>query len=292
MSQNITTLAEVAKDEAEKEALKNLAKDSEEAFAKRISVLDLLEKYTSIDLPLGAFLTMLPPMRVRQYSISSSPMWNPTHVTLTFSVLEAPSKSGQGTYVGVASSYLASLAPGDKLHIAVRPSHAAFHLPQDVENTPVICVGAGTGLAPFRGFIQERAAMVAAGRTLAPAILFVGCREPGRDDLYAEEFAEWERAGAVTVRRAFSRKPEASDGNKYVQDALRAYADDVLKLWRDGARLYICGSRAVGEGVKEAIVDLIKKSAQETEGKEITDEQAARWWEGMRNTRYATDVFD
>ncbi|KAI1800734.1 cytochrome P450 [Daldinia bambusicola] len=290
---NISTLAEVAKDEAEKEALRNLAKDSEDVFAKRISVLDLLEKYTSIDLPLGAFLAMLPPMRVRQYSISSSPMWNPTHVTLTFSVLEAPSKSGQGTYVGVASSYLASLAPGDKLHIAVRPSHAAFHLPQDVANTPVICVCAGTGLAPFRGFVQERAAMAAAGRALAPALLFVGCRAPGRDDLYADELAEWQRMGAVTVRRAFSRDPAAADGGcKYVQDALRAHADEVLKLWREGARLYICGSRAVGEGVKEAIVDLIKKAAQETEGKEVTDEQAARWWEGMRNTRYATDVFD
>ncbi|KAF3070556.1 hypothetical protein GL218_00250 [Daldinia childiae] len=289
---NISTLAEAAKDEAEKEALKNLAKDPEETFNKRISVLDLLEKYTSVDLPLGAFLAMLPPMRVRQYSISSSPLWNPSHVTLTFSVLEAPSKSGQGTYVGVASSYLASLAPGDKLHIAVRPSHAAFHLPQDVENTPVICVGAGTGLAPFRGFVQERASMIAAGRKVAPALLFIGSREPGRDDLYADELAEWESTGAVTVHRAFSRKPEAAGGNRYVQDALRASEEDILKLWREGAKLYICGSRAVGDGVKEAIVELVKKGAQETHGKDVTDEQAARWWEGMRNTRYATDVFD
>ncbi|XXG96367.1 hypothetical protein Hte_002649 [Hypoxylon texense] len=292
---NISALAEAAKKDEEKEALKKLANESyEEISNKRISILDLLEKYTSVDLPLGTFLAMLPPMRVRQYSISSSPLWNPSHVTLTFSVLEAPSKSGQGVHVGVASSYLASLAPGDKLHIAVRPSHAAFHLPQDVENTPVICVAAGTGLAPFRGFMQERAAMVAAGRKLAPALLFVGCREPGRDDLYAAELAAWEKAGAVKVRRAYSRKPELADdgSSRYVQDALRAADDEVTKLWREGAKLYICGSRAVGEGVKAVIVELARREAQRAEGKEVTDDQAAKWWEGLRNTRYATDVFD
>ncbi|KAI1135806.1 cytochrome P450 [Hypoxylon sp. FL0543] len=289
---NISVLVEAAKDDKEKAALKKLSNESyDEISTKRISVLDLLEKYTSVDVPLGTFLAMLPPMRVRQYSISSSPLWNPNHVTLTFSVLEAPSKSGQGVHVGVASSYLASLAAGDKLHIAVRPSHAAFHLPQDVEKIPVICIAAGTGLAPFRGFIQERAAMVAAGRTLAPAMLFVGCREPGRDDLYAEELAEWEKAGAVKVRRAYSRKPEAAGGCKYVQDALRAAEDEVMQLWRDGAKLYVCGSRAVGEGVKNVIVELAKKEALR-EGKEVTDDQAAKWWEGLRNTRYATDVFD
>lgn len=206
-------------------------------------------------------------------------------------MLEAPSKSGQGVHVGVASSYLASLAAGDKLHIAVRPSHAAFHLPQDVENTPVVCIAAGTGLAPFRGFIQERAAMVAAGRQLAPALLFIGCREPGRDDLYADELAQWEKDGAVKVRRAYSRKPEAAGGCKYVQDALLAAEEEVMQLWRDGAKLYICGSRAVGEGVKNAIVELAKKEAKK-EGREVTEDQAEKWWEGLRNTRYATDVFD
>ncbi|KAI1106415.1 cytochrome P450 [Jackrogersella minutella] len=290
---NVSTLVEAAKDADEKEALERLANESyEEVSTNRISVLDLLEKYTSVDLPLGAFLAMLSPMRVRQYSISSSPLWNPSHVTLTYSVLEAPSKSGQGRYLGVASSYLASLAAGDKLHIAVRPSHAAFHPPQDVEKTPVICVAAGTGLAPFRGFVQERAAMVAAGRSLAPALLFVGCREPGRDDLYASELRAWEDAAAVTVRRAYSRTPEAAEGCKYVQDALRAHGDEVTALWRDGAKLFVCGSRAVGEGIKGVIVELIKSEAHSKDGKDVTDVQAAKWWEGLRNTRYATDVFD
>ncbi|KAI2616227.1 cytochrome P450 [Hypoxylon sp. NC1633] len=290
---NISALVEAAKNENERAALKILANESyDEVSAKRISVLELLEKYASIDLPLGTFLAMLPPMRVRQYSISSSPLWNPNHVTLTFSVLESPSKSGQGVHIGVASSFLAGLAAGDKLGVSVRPSHAAFHLPQDVEKVPVICIAAGTGLAPFRGFMQERAAMIAAGRKLAPALLFVGCRAPGRDDLYADELAAWEKTGAVTVHRAYSRKPEASGGHRYVQDMLAAKEDEVLELWRNDAKLYVCGSRAVGEGVKEVIVKIAKMEALRDLGKDVTAEEAGKWWEGLRNTRYATDVFD
>ncbi|KAI8634470.1 bifunctional P-450:NADPH-P450 reductase [Xylariaceae sp. FL1651] len=289
---NILALAETAKSQADKDALNKYAdEDYTEILNKRISVLDLLEKYPTIDLPLGMYLAMLPPMRVRQYSISSSPLWNSSHVTLTFSVLEAPSKSGQGTHVGVASSYLDSLAPGDKLHVAVRQSHAAFHLPQDPENTPIICIAAGTGMSPFRGFIQERAEMINAGRKLAPALLLFGCRSPGRDDLYADQLAEWEKAGAVTVRRAYSRASDKSHGAKYVQELLVTHKDEVMALWQKNARLYICGSRAIGEGVKTEIVKMSMKHEKGL-GNELTEERAKEWWEGLRNIRYATDVFD
>ncbi|KAI0436173.1 bifunctional P-450:NADPH-P450 reductase [Xylaria telfairii] len=289
---NILTLAETASKQEDKDTLKKYAnEDYTEILEKRISVLDLLEKFPEIELPLGMFLAMLPPMRVRQYSISSSPLWNSSHVTLTFAVLEAPSKSGQGTHVGVASSYLDSLEAGDKLHVAVRQSHAAFHLPQNPENTPVICIAAGTGISPFRGFIQERAEMIAAGRKLAPALLLVGCRSPGRDDLYADEFAKWEEAGAVIVKRAYSRATEKSNGDKYVQDLVRTHYDEIVPLWDQNARLYICGSRAIGEGVKAEVVKLIVDRIR-GRGEETTEENVEEWWEGLRNVRYATDVFD
>ncbi|KAI1369012.1 bifunctional P-450:NADPH-P450 reductase [Xylaria arbuscula] len=289
---NILSLAEAAQKDEDKEALKKYANEKySEVQDKRVSVLDLLEEFPAVEVPLGLFLAMLPPMRVRQYSISSSPLWNPNHVTLTFAVLEAPSKSGHGTHVGVASSYLDSLEVGDKLHVAVRKSHAAFHLPQDPENTPVICIGAGTGISPFRGFIQERAEMIAAGRKLAPAMLLVGCRAPGRDDLYAEELEQWEKAGAVTVKRAYSRATDKSNGAKYVQDLLPAYEDEILPLWDANARLYTCGSRAIGDGIKAAVIKMVL-DRQRARGEEITEERVAKWWEGLRNVRYATDVFD
>lgn len=177
------------------------------------------------------------------------------------------------------------------MHVAVRSSHVAFHLPQDPSSTPVICVAAGTGIAPFRGFLQERASMAGAGRTLAPALLFFGCREPGRDDLYADELAAWEQAGVVTVVRAYSRRPELSGGARHVQDAIALHADKFRDLWAQGAKMYLCGSRAVGKGVRDVCVRMHVEKEREA-GREISEEEAGQWWEGMRNDRYATDVFD
>ncbi|USP74599.1 uncharacterized protein yc1106_01873 [Curvularia clavata] len=291
---NIQALLESARDDAEKKALARLADEdfSSEITAKRVSVLDLLERFPSTQLPLGVFLKMQPPMRVRQYSISSSPLWNPNHVTLTYSVVDQPALSGQGRHVGVATNYLASLVPGDKLHVNVRPSHQAFHLPKDSQSVPVIMIAAGTGLAPFRGFIQERAAQAAAGRKLAPAILFYGCRAPDTDLIYGDLLKRWEEMGAVSLRLAFSRQPEDSHGCKYVQDRLYHDRADIVEQFEAGAKLFVCGSRDVGNGVQETLIKIAKKRLNEKEGREADDAKAREWFEGLRNERFATDVFD
>ncbi|KAK2012892.1 cytochrome P450 [Colletotrichum eremochloae] len=295
---NVLSLLEATKDAETIEKLERLASAEYQAeiTQKRVTILDLLERFPSITLPIGSFLAMLPPMRVRQYSISSSPLRNPSQATLTYSILGGPSLSGQGRYLGVATSYLASLKAGDKLHVAVRPSHVAFHLPHQPEKTPLILVAAGSGIAPFRGFIQERAAMIAAGRTVAPALLFYGCREPGIDDLYRQELDAWEGMGAVTVRRAYSRAAEQSEGCRYVQHRLYHDKKDVAGLWAEGAKLFVCGTRDVGKAVEEACVRVILESAKEGGGQpELRDldyEGAKKWFEGIRNERYATDVFD
>lgn len=145
---NILALADATGDEGTAKELSRLADDAftEEITAKRVSVLDLLERFPSVHLPLGVFIKMQPPMRIRQYSISSSPLWNANHVTLTYAVVDQPALSGQGRYVGVATNYLSNLAPGDKLHVNVRSSHQAFHLPKDPKNVPVIMIAAGTGM--------------------------------------------------------------------------------------------------------------------------------------------------
>ncbi|KAK9342387.1 cytochrome P450 [Lipomyces starkeyi] len=286
---NILNLIETTKDDITKKTLQKLATESysSEISARKVSVLDLLERYPSISLPFGPFLAMLPPMRVRQYSISSSPLWNPSHVTLTFAVLDEPSFSGQGRHVGVASSYLASLSAGDKLHVSVRSSHAAFHLPRDPEHTPIICVASGTGIAPFRGFLQERSSMKSSGRTLAPAVLYFGCRDPEKDDIYRDEMDQWEAAGVVSVKRAYSRKPELSDGCAYVQDRLWKEREEVSRLWDRGAKVFVCGSRNMGEGVKKVAISIRMENS-----KGATEDDAKAWFEGIRNVRYAMDVFD
>ncbi|KAF2176744.1 NADPH-cytochrome P450 reductase-like protein [Zopfia rhizophila CBS 207.26] len=290
---NILALIEATQDEATKRELGRLADSAfaAEITGKRVSVLDLLEKFPSVRLPLGPFLKMQPPMRVRQYSISSSPLWNPNHVTLTYSVVDQPALSGQGRFVGVASSYLSSLAPGDKLHVAVRSSHQAFHLPKDGKNVPVIMIAAGTGFAPFRGFIQERAAQIAAGRALAPALLFYGCHSPDTDALYSDLLKRWEALGAVSVRYAFSRAPEQSNNCKHVQDRLWADRKDVVELFETGAKIFVCGSREVGEGVADTCVQITMEQSREVQGKDVSEERARQWFEELRNERFATDVF-
>ncbi|KAF2196115.1 NADPH-cytochrome P450 reductase-like protein [Delitschia confertaspora ATCC 74209] len=290
---NINSLIEATQDEETKAELTRLAGDAfpEEIISKRVSVLDLLERFPSIQLPLGPFLQMQPPMRVRQYSISSSPLWNPSHVTLTYAVLDQPAYSGHGRFVGVASNYLSTLSPGDVLHVSVRSSHKAFHLPKDGQNVPIICIAAGSGIAPFRGFIQERAAQLAAGRTLAPALLFFGCHSPTTDSLYSAELSRWESLGAVSVRHAFSRAPDQSLGCKYVQDRLWHDRKEVVELFERGAKIFTCGSKKVGEGVAETCIRIAKESVKESEGREADDRKAREWFEGLRNERFATDVF-
>ncbi|KAJ6614347.1 hypothetical protein B0H10DRAFT_2221352 [Mycena sp. CBHHK59/15] len=126
-------LAGAAKTESTRAYLEELkASYNESVLAKRLSVVEILDTHRDIELPLGAFLQMLPAMCVCQYSISSSPLCNPTHVTLIVSVLAAPARSVHGEqFHGLGSNYLASMLPGDRVQMAVRPSAAAFHPPED-----------------------------------------------------------------------------------------------------------------------------------------------------------------
>lgn len=151
----------------------------------------------------------------------------------------------------------------------------------------VLMIDSTTGLAPFRGFIQERAAQLAAGRSLAPAILFYGCHAPNSDLLYSDLLSRWEQLGAVSLRYAFSRKAEESEGCKHVQDRLYHDRADVVESFEAGAKLFVCGSREVGEGVQETLIRIAKERSQEMQGREVDDAKAREWFEGLRNERLA-----
>jgi cytochrome P450 / NADPH-cytochrome P450 reductase len=229
-------------------------------------------------------------------SISSSPLANPGLATLTYSVIDRPATSGIGRHVGVASSYLASLQPGDKVQVAIRPATKGFHLPLEAQKTPIICIAAGTGLAPFRAFCQERAILKESGgsqaQDLAPAALFYGCRDPACDDLYREEFDAWEAAGVVTVFRAYSRKADLSEGCQYVQDRLWRERGLVGDLWNtEGSRVYVCGAGRIVEGVKEAFVKILQ-AENEKRGRAMTFEENLEWFEKHQSERFVRDVFD
>jgi cytochrome P450 / NADPH-cytochrome P450 reductase len=248
---NLDILAEAATDAETKEALKSMANTYKESILdRRISVLDLLCTYPSSlsSISLSTFLNMVPAMRVRQYSISSSPLWNPSHVTLTVSILNAPSVSGSGEqFMGVGSTFLGDLLPGDLVQMVVRPSAAAFSLPAD-SSVPLVLFCAGTGLAPMRGFIQERAIQVQSGRKLdqevGKVLLFFGCRDPDQDFLYSSdpEWKKWVEMGVVDVPPSFSRAPDKSLGCRYVQDRIIADGEDVSAMFKRKAKVsVVCG---------------------------------------------------
>lgn len=262
----------------------------EECSQKRLSLLDLLDRYPSVNLPLNTFVGALVPMRVRQYSISSSPLAHAGHLTISYAVLDQVALSGQGRHEGVASTYLSKLRPGDSLHVAIKPSNQAFHLPSDDEVVPVVMICAGTGLAPMRSFIQERAIQLAAGRRLAPAHLFIGCRHPDQDDLYREQMNAWDAAGAVKIHRAYSAVPERSESHKYVQHVLWAQKTLLQDLWDSNAKIFVCGSRQLGESVRQISLEIFKDGCLR-KGEEAGDERAAAWFARIKNERYATDVF-
>lgn len=124
---------------------------------KRVSLLSLLEEFPQVSLPVSEFILQLQPLHMRQYSISSSPMNNASQAALTISIIDAPHLSGRGErYLGTASHFLSILQPGSKIRAGVRASSAGFHPPSD-PTVPIIMAASGSGIAPFRAFVQERA---------------------------------------------------------------------------------------------------------------------------------------
>jgi cytochrome P450/NADPH-cytochrome P450 reductase len=284
----VAALAAATRCPPEKAELARLAEEGayqQEVLGKRVSVLELLERFASCELTFAAFLEMLPPAKARQYSISSSPLWNATRCSLTVAVVDAPALSGQGRYQGMASSYLANCPPGTRVAVAVRASNEHFHPPASPE-TPMVMVCAGTGLAPFRGFLQERAVQAANGQKVGPALLFFGCDHPDVDYLYRDELAQWEAAGVVSVRPAFYKAPQGDV--TFVQHRVWQDRADVSALFRRGAHVYVCGD---GKRMAPAVRETFVRIYQEAVG--ATPEAAEAWVEKIeRETgRYVSDVF-
>ncbi|VWC98578.1 cytochrome P450 [Burkholderia lata] len=283
----VSSLAAATRCPPEKVELERLgAGDFEcEILAKRTTVMDLLERFGSVDLSFEKFLDMLPALKARQYSISSSPLWKADHVTLTVAVVDAPALSGNGRHEGVASSYLARLDTGDNVSVAVRPSNARFRPPAE-PHVPMIMICAGSGIAPFRGFLQERALQKQLGENVGPALLFFGIDDPDVDFLYRDELDEWASGGVVEVLPAYSNRPE--EGARFVQDRVWLEREKVAALFAQGATVYVCGD---GKNMAPAVRATLGRIYQDTTGE--NDENASAWIDTMERDhgRYVADVF-
>ncbi|WP_331754743.1 cytochrome P450 [Streptomyces chartreusis] len=224
-------------------------------------------------------LDLLTPLRPRHYSISSSPAVDPGHADLMISLLQAPARSGKGIHRGTGSGYLTDVRPGDTVYARIQPCRDVFRIET---GAPVVMVAAGTGLAPFRGAVADRAAALAAGTELAPALCYFGCDAPDADFLHADELSAAESAGAVSLRPAFST------AGTFVQHRIAAEADDVWELLGAGARVYVCGDGArMAPGVREAFRTLYR---DRTPGAD--DAAAERWLDALiADGRYVEDVY-
>lgn len=256
---------------------------SSEVLAKRKSVLDVLEDFPACDLPLAVFLELIPFLSPRYYSISSSPAADPKLCSITVGVVKGPALSGKGEFKGTCSNYLTGLGPGDQFQAMVRKPTAAFRLPND-PSTPIIMVGPGTGIAPFRGFLQQRAHLHEQGDELGEAVLFFGCRHPDVDYLYREELMDFQERGVATVHTAFSRNGAEKT---YVQDVIADQADKLWSMIEAGARIYVCGDGARMEpDVRRALMEICRVK------RGCDSDQAEEWIDSLMNDeRYLLDVW-
>jgi sulfite reductase (NADPH) flavoprotein alpha-component len=243
--------------------------------------LDLLAIHP-VEAELEEWLGVLRPLTPRLYSISSSPLEDPTQVHVTTSVVrfESTAAATDGAVRhGVCSGYLANLAAGAEVEVFVqRTKH--FRPPQDPD-TPVIMVGPGTGIAPFRGFLHDRAARGHAGANW----LFFGERHEASEFYYRDELDAFRRSGVLTrLDTAFSRD---SATKLYVQDRMRESAAELWKWIADGAHLYVCGDASrMARDVDEALRGIVAEHGGRSPKSAVTYLQAM-----SAEGRYVRDVY-
>ncbi|MFI6365232.1 bifunctional cytochrome P450/NADPH--P450 reductase [Nocardia sp. NPDC050630] len=287
---DIRFLAEHCACPPERKPLDELANLEPPDFEQRVSavgtsILDLLERYRSVELTFESFLMRLPAISPRRYSVSSSNISDPAAVDLMVSVVDAPHRDSsdgeERRYCGMASNHLAQLRPDDTILARIVPCSDAFRL--RVDQTAIL-IGAGTGLAPFRGMIGDRVAQASS----APLITYFGCDHPDVDYLHHEELQKAERQGVVSLRPTYAFAPV--DGHKFVQDRMIAERDELWSLINQGAHIRVCGDATrLGAGVEAALLEIHRRCSDNSDDGGSAPRQ---WLDNLRDQgRYARDVW-
>ena len=246
--------------------------------AADLDVLATLHKFSGVRPGAEAFVEALDPLQPRLYSISSSIKANPGRISLTVDGVRY--RMGPRERLGVASTFLGDrLHPGEALKVYVQKAHG-FRLPDDPK-TPIIMIGPGTGVAPFRAFLQERAAVAAPG----PNWLFFGHQRRDHDFFYEDEFDAMRKNGLLTrLSLAWSR----DDARKfYVQDRMRELGAELWRWIAEGAHFYVCGdAKRMAKDVELALVDIAAQWGARSTEEAITFVAALK-----KSGRYQADVY-
>ncbi|KAI5778419.1 hypothetical protein EDC01DRAFT_674190 [Geopyxis carbonaria] len=282
-------LAEHATDVDEKKALLTLASAEGAAEFKRraevdtITFADVLQEHPSAHPPFEELAKLVSPLKRREYSIASSQKVHPDAVHLLIVAVAWVDPKGRDRF-GQATRYLTSLRPGSSLVVSVKPS--VMKLPAS-PTAPLIMAGLGTGLAPFRAFVQYRAWQKEQGLEIGPVMLYMGSRTQRQEYLYGEEWEAYIAAGIIThMGAAFSRDQREKI---YIQDRMRQSLEQVREnyLEKDGA-FYLCGPTWPVPDVAAVLEDAIKLQG-EREGRKV---DVGREMEGLKDQgRYVLEVY-
>ena len=274
LDRTLDLLAGAARNPREGATLRKLADGEDGAEPAEADLLDLLEAFPSARPPVADLIASLPTLKPRLYSIASSLRATPGRVELCVGVVRETRRGRVRD--GVASCHLAFRA--EAVPAYTQTSH--FRLPDRAE-TPIIMVGPGTGIAPFRAFLQERAALGLKGRSW----LFFGDRHAATDFLFAEEIHGWKKDGTLQrLSLAWSRDGKSKD---YVQHRMIEDAPDLWRWLQDGGHFYVCGDAS--RMAKD--VDAALRQIAMSEGG-MTADQARDWIVALaKQGRYQRDVY-
>lgn len=282
-------LADFATDENEKKELLTLGgPEGANEFKRRaevdtITYADILLEFKSARPSFHDIARIVSPMKRREYSIASSQAVNPTTVALMIVVVGWVDPKGRDRF-GQATRYLSKLPIGAKVTASVKPS--VMKLPAK-DTAPLIMAGLGTGLAPFRAFVQYRAMQKAQGKEIGSILLYMGSRHQREEYLYGEEWEAYQDAGVITLLgRAFSRdQPQKI----YIQDRMRQTVSEIIKAYiKEEGAFYLCGPTWPVPDVTEVLEEAIARDGKANGKKTDPRKEIERLKEDLR---YVLEVY-
>jgi len=286
----LKVFSEYAKDPKEKEELLLLSSETNpQPYGKFIkddfrSVLEVLSYFPSIAIPFDYFLEVIPRLVPRYYSISSALSEHPGRVHITSIVVSFETPTGR-KHLGVCSNWLARQLPDNEKYpsVPVFIQKSDFHLPKD-PTVPILMIGPGTGIAPFRGFIQERKRIHKQGSPTVN-VLFFGCRSRYIDFIYEEELKKTESEGVLRLFVAFSRDQSKKVYVQHKMQEKSALLWDIIHAQK--GYCYICGdARAMAKDVHQRLVNVMMEYGK------LSTEDAEKYISDLKSSgRYLTDVW-